>query len=567
MNEPSDKCVTLRTNINIVPRDASRGFSTGADIQKLKLKLSSARQLHFDKYKRVAMDLQLSTLIWLLASSAIITGMLGFYAWKHRAMPGATPFALMMFTGVFWAVLNALEMSGKSLSVKLIWANLQYFVYETLPLYWLALVLQFTGRERWLTRRNILLLLTIPAGTLVLVWTNPLHGLMRQNVFLDTSGSFPVIAKTYGTWAYLQSFYAYGLLIGASYLLIRSMQKAEPNFQVQLFLLLIGVSIPLIWNVVYVFGISPIQRHDVSPAVLSLSGAIVSWGLFRYRMFDIVPVAQDAILRSITDGVVVIDNQGHIAAINPAAEGILGGADSIVGMQVDKAFAGWPVLSEFLSSAGEIPTEVILDMGRSREYFELSLSPLLDHFGQEVGRLLILHNITSRKQVEEELYSLSTTDPLTGLANRRKFVDRLKVEIQRSRRYDVPLSLILIDVNGLKQINDTLGHPAGDEALCIVANVLKHMRQTDLAARLGGDEFVLLLPSTTSEGAQGLSGRLLEALHRMRLEGKMDLSMSLGIAALEKQDDEEGESLLARADEAMYEAKQSGQGYKLAERS
>jgi diguanylate cyclase (GGDEF)-like protein/PAS domain S-box-containing protein len=311
------------------------------------------------------------------------------------------------------------------------------------------------------------------------------------------------------------------------------------------------------WNILYVIGLSPVKRHDISPALLSLVGVTVTWGLFRFRTFDILPVAQDAVLNSLQDGVIVLNTQGQIAAINPAAQRVFEWpATSVIGRTAVEVFSPWPEIVQWIHNRREAQIEFTLSpaAGASRHY-DLALSPLFDSFKRPIGQLILLHDITERKTVEETLRSLSQTDSLTGLANRRRFFDVLKNEVNRARRYGLPLSVIIIDIDDMKSINDTCGHQEGDDALRKIGDHIRPMRQSDQAARIGGDEFALLLPSTDKDGAGRLAWRLYETAQPIRTECGIAVSISLGIAGLELGDDFEGESMLARADQAMYRAK------------
>jgi len=160
-----------------------------------------------------------------------------------------------------------------------------------------------------------------------------------------------------------------------------------------------------------------------------------------------------------------------------------------------------------------------------------------------------------------ELERLATTDALTGLSNRRVFFERLQGEVTRSRRYEQPLSLLLLDVDHFKKINDVHGHPAGDEALrAIAGSVGAFARETDLAARYGGEEFAVLLPSTTEAGARILAERVRTGIAALTVEWEkkpIPLRVSIGVATLEPEPDH-GERLVARADQALYAAKQTG---------
>ncbi len=172
-----------------------------------------------------------------------------------------------------------------------------------------------------------------------------------------------------------------------------------------------------------------------------------------------------------------------------------------------------------------------------------------------------LEEMRRREAVEEELRRLSTMDPLTDLANRRHFMDRLAAEIGRARRYGLPLSAIMFDVDSFKQINDALGHPVGDEVLKLLAVTIREViRETDLGGRYGGDEFVILLPHTALSDAEQMAHRLLAKVHALPPTVGLAASISLGVATLRDEDGPDGSALLARADRALYTAKQAGKG-------
>ena len=163
------------------------------------------------------------------------------------------------------------------------------------------------------------------------------------------------------------------------------------------------------------------------------------------------------------------------------------------------------------------------------------------------------------EQANAELLNLATTDPLTGLLNRRKFEEVMQHEVARAVRYG-PLSLLLIDLDFFKQVNDCYGHHAGDEALKTVAGVLNSCcRSTDVCARLGGDEFAVILPQTDAAAAPFVRDRILHTIAQTPLplgERQIKLSLSIGIASL-PDDATESEALIAFADSAMYRVKQA----------
>jgi len=157
--------------------------------------------------------------------------------------------------------------------------------------------------------------------------------------------------------------------------------------------------------------------------------------------------------------------------------------------------------------------------------------------------------------------AVSTTDPLTGLPNRRHFHAQLVVELKRVERYGSPLSLLLVDVDHLKQINDAGGHEAGDAALRDVARALSACcRATDVAARWGGDEFVLLAPGVTAEDAVKLAARIRGALKTVASSSgrQRATAVSIGVTDVALAGGADAQKLYAAADAALYLAKAHG---------
>ena len=175
----------------------------------------------------------------------------------------------------------------------------------------------------------------------------------------------------------------------------------------------------------------------------------------------------------------------------------------------------------------------------------------------------VMAQLELRKVVDElehsqiELSRLSVTDPLTSLLNRRAFKANLTAELARNKRYGHELALVLIDVDGFKAYNDTLGHVAGDRALQAVARVLAEVcRKTDIAVRYGGDEFALILPETEHRGAWNIAERFRRGVERLTWPER-SLSVSVGVAMAGEGADTP-DSLVQMADAALYRAKAAG---------
>ncbi|PLY03086.1 MAG: diguanylate cyclase response regulator [Desulfuromonas sp.] len=168
----------------------------------------------------------------------------------------------------------------------------------------------------------------------------------------------------------------------------------------------------------------------------------------------------------------------------------------------------------------------------------------------------------SLKQSNLQLKELSQTDALTGLANRRQLMNILAIEFERSRRTGTPFSILMIDLDHFKKINDNYGHQDGDVVLRSTAELmLAHLRQYDTAARFGGEEFTLVLPETDPVEAAGVAERIRKEISKMTFTGsiaKLKLTASIGVATVPKDNIGSLDDFLRAADDALYQAKNNG---------
>lgn len=236
----------------------------------------------------------------LLAAAAVSAG-LALYAWRRRPAPDAAPFALLMVALAWWSLGYALELGSADLTTKQFWVKVQYIASESLSLTWLVFVLQYTGRRRWLTGRRLALLAIVPLITVLLMWTNELHGLILSNVSLDTAGPISVLVPTYGAWFWVDEVYTYLLLASGTWLLIRAFLRSPQPYRGQAGALLVGALAPWVAEALSVFGLNPFPHLDLTPFAFTVAGLTLGWGLFRFRLLDIVPVARDRVIENVSD--------------------------------------------------------------------------------------------------------------------------------------------------------------------------------------------------------------------------------------------------------------------------
>ena len=344
--------------------------------------------------------------LWLLIISGLTTLFLGFYTLiKCRHSKGAISFAIAMFIVTLWSIPNAIEMSATVFDVKLFWANIQYFAYSFSPVILLLLCLEFTGNENLFIFKKPLWLLIIPIITIILVWTDKYHGLVRSNIHLDYRGAFPVIGKRYGPFFYIHALHSHGINLATLFILLRTVFMSRTIYKKQAVAFLIGVCLIIVPNLIYITGLSPIKGYDITPVFFGPAGIIMAWSIFRYRMFDLVPLARATVLENMEAGVIVLDRQDRILDVNPAFADIIGlPIGKITSKYIYEVCEFIPELINAIRDNAVSRIEFSIAMLSEKIVYEALLSVIKDNKGNDIGRLVVIYDITEKKEAEKKYY-------------------------------------------------------------------------------------------------------------------------------------------------------------------
>jgi len=503
---------------------------------------------------------QFVSYLWLSLALFIIVGALFQYAWRNRSVLGARQLLLTLVLAEIWIFGQAMEMAALNLPVKIIWANIEYLPIMLTPVTYLYLALHFTQNKNWLRRRWLSLMLLIPPLAMqILLWTNDWHGLIRQNVYLDTSGSFPTVGKTFGPLFWVFAVYNYVLTFLILSILASALRmKPSRSRRRQIVFLMAAFALPSLATLTHVIGLEPINV-DITPSILGLSALIFSWGVFRYRLLSVIPVARSLIIQEMRTGMIVLDQDGAILDINPAARKMLDlTAENLNGALLETELEKYPDLVRFCREGKDNVHEMIIDDGGSRDCYEVSLTQIANSRQEFSGWLLQLYNITERKVAEEIIRRAAFYDHLTGLPNRNYFQILFSKELAHVRMRGNLLTVAFMDLDDFKGVNDTLGHDAGDKLLREVADKLKGvLRESDIIARIGGDEYAIVLPYVgQDEKIASIARKILQEFNKsVDLDGRsVQIKASIGFSVFPR-DGDNIDVLLKKADRAMYQVK------------
>jgi signal transduction histidine kinase len=389
--------------------------------------------------------------------SAVICIVLASYAWNRHPSIGSTSFTISTLAVAIWSLGYVFELSSVPLAGKIFWAKAQYAAIVVVPTAWLALSLEYNGRERLLNRRNLLLLSIFPILTFLVVLTNESHHLHWRTADLTPGPPFPALVITYGPWFWLHVVYSSILLFVGSVLFANFVRDTlMPLYRWQAVVLLIGVLAPWAANAVHIFGVSPIPNLDTTPIGFMISGLAIAIGVLRYRLFDIVPVDRRTVMDSMREGMVVLDLFNRVVDINAAAGRILQVAfPEAVGSMVTEILTDVAIIRQIhrVSGEEELEIEMTVGDGQERRYYEVRLSPLYNRRRKLRGRLLVFHNATRQKTAEAALLTQKLLfENLVAVA--RATSERPTLEATLQNALDVAVKLTRAEFGSLFVLSD-----------------------------------------------------------------------------------------------------------------
>jgi diguanylate cyclase (GGDEF)-like protein len=511
----------------------------------------------------------------LVVSAAVIVALL-VVTWRSRSDPVAPWFAATLVAFLIWTVGYVFEILSPSLDAKLRWADFEFIGIAVLPVVWFEVVRRYTGHgplPRWFAA----LLAAFVAVSVVVFAVNP-GGIFRGAPTLDTTTSPSVVVPDYGWyWATLFMPVVYLLLATTVVLLAHAMWRDRQSlYRLQYGLLIVAILLPVIAGTLYILGVEPAPGLNPTTAVVSISGAIMAYALFRYRLFGIAPLARGMVVDGLSDGVIVLDTYDRIVDFNPAARQLFPDLDGeALGRPVSEILAFHPGLLESIGHVADdsaqdtvvaelsvaLPGDAAGGLPESR-HFTLALTAVRTSGGRVLGHSVLLHDVTRSVELLRQVERLATTDPLTELLTRKAFLELGEREMTRARRQGFPMWLVKLDLDHFALVNDLYGSDVGDEVIRAVAGACRRiLRAFDLVGRFGGEEFVMLLPHLSAVEAEEIAERLrqtVEALAVWKDDQLVTVTASVGLAGTERTDHEFLNDLLAPADSALRRAREDG---------
>lgn len=396
----------------------------------------------------------------ILLGSGLVISITSYLIFKTKGSV-VRSFGFVMVAIVLWAITYGLELASPTLEQMLFWINLEYIGISLLPGLWIVFVIKFIGREGWLTVFNIALIFLIPFFTMLLVWTNTYHHLHYAHVDVSASGPFPLLVIVPGLWYKFFTFYFYTMMAWGIYLLVNKFRKADIIYRRQNRMIVIGAVFPWLVNLIYLLDYRPLNHIDLTPYAFIITVLSISFGILRFKLFDVVPVAREKVLEVMSDGMMVLDNQNRIVDVNSEMKKYFrGDSGELIGVHYGDFFPGQDVLHFMVNE--RMQDKIEIRTGEPPRYFEVNLTPLFEKDTVYSGIILLFREITEKKLAEEKLKDQS--DELQAL-------NRLK---------DKLFTIISHDLRGpFKSLLDILrmsekGHISAEEVKALLPHAIKY---------------------------------------------------------------------------------------------
>lgn len=307
-----------------------------------------------------------------------ITLFISYYVY-NRDRGAVRWFGLMMLANAIWSIGYGFELASATLDQIKTFINIEYIGIVTLPMTWFFFCLKMTGRDRWFKRPlNLIMILIIPAATLLLVWTNAYHHIHYQDLYVSHNNGFPMAVIKPGIGYRIFTVYFYILLGAGAFMLITKFRKADPIYKKQNYSIIIGALIPWLANISYLIGLRPLGNLDLTPFAFIATIFFISIGIYRFRLFDILPVAREKVLELMQDGFMILDQHQRIIDYNSSFQHYLGTTKKIVGKPVNELFNMQPDLLNYLQNKISGKLDLVIDTSKGSLELEADISFLND---------------------------------------------------------------------------------------------------------------------------------------------------------------------------------------------
>lgn len=497
-------------------------------------------------------------------------------SWKRRKALGALPLFVVCLCSAFYAFGYGMEITASSLKDVNFWSKIEYLGLSFIPSLWIVQAYSLSANGKKANKLHISFLFIVPILTCIFRLTNEYFHFMYKNERLISNGYFYILSYQKGFWYYLYYIFFFICMIVSTAMYYKAFLKSTGLVRHQLKIMIcVSISV-LIFETFDQIQIVPLKM-DYGAFIMFLVYVLFAYVVYPFDMLHIIPISREMVFDWIHDGVIVVDTDFNLKDFNYSAKEIFKSLDkSMIGTKIELCTSEAPEFEKMLKIWNDVDKVYsersfkedafefrIASMG-SISYFKARLKALY-YKGYRIGSTVLISNVTKEKEIIHELEKMARFDQLTGILNRRYFIELISIELSKLKKKDYKGILFMFDIDHFKRINDTYGHQAGDYILKEMVSIAKNMlRNKDLIGRYGGEEFIGFLPNISISEAMSIIECIRSAFEKYDFiyDGIfIKVTASFGVAEYYRQGSGEYFSykeMVKRADTALYMAKENG---------
>lgn len=495
-----------------------------------------------------------SSILFLFGMSFFI---LFLYSLTRQRNNLSAPFACMCLAISIYISGYVCELQSSNIEQISFALKAEYFGAPFMSGFWMLLSYKFLFKKT-APFKTVVFIMLLPVITLFLSVTNEYHHLIYTRIAAIQQDGYLLSQLSKGPWYYVNIGYAYCVQIFGMAVFFKAWRTKMYLHKIQAFWMFWGSIWPALVNLIYVAGLSPLDL-DLTPFGLSISAVFFYIAIFRYGFLELQEIVKDVTFLGIEEGILVIDDKNRLIDFNQACKDIFSWLHP---NQIGTNIITFPEGKAILEQTNQNHFEIKIRKGNAAEYYEFRRTPLIDR-KTNLGFVYFIQNITKQKEMIQALNDIASYDSLTEIYNRRRLMEETEKELFRMKRYGNCLSLLMIDIDHFKIVNDQFGHQAGDEVLKSLANCCKEqIRRTDTIGRYGGEEFLIILPETNEGDALFIAENIRKSIEELEFcfnNEAISITVSIGIkTAYRYENNLNVEFIIKGADNAMYYAKNNG---------
>ncbi len=332
--------------------------------------------------------------------AALVSFFVAFLAWQRKSVKGAKELMMLMLASGVWTFFIIFETSAVTESGKILWSKLAYIGAVSTPVLHFLFVLQFTGKNKFLSFSKKMLLFVIPVITLILVFTNENHHLIWSG-FSPISANTNMMEYYHGPAFWIVYFgYNYLLLFLVTIFLFHFIIFQSKAYFLQGFIVLIGGLFPWAASIIYIIGVNPVPGLDIVPGSIIISGIVYAYAILYFRFLDLAPIAREILFENLSDGILALDVQNRIQDVNSTAISFLGLHNTkVIGLQIQSLGASSTELIQALINQVQM-NELEIISNKEIKSISIIKKEIRNHPG---SRLIILRDVTEQKSFRMEL--------------------------------------------------------------------------------------------------------------------------------------------------------------------